>query len=111
MNALAASGDLLPAPILAVKMVVLASSPGSGPTSWAPAIGTISDACPMPSSASPLAICGLGARHQYGLSFHLLGYSETIEDAGEIDTACPAFRGVRISNRSVKSVCLKASTE
>jgi hypothetical protein len=102
MNALAASGDLLPAPILAVKMVVLASSPGSGPTSWAPAIGTISDACPMPSSASPLATtsAALGARHQYGLSFHLLGYSETIEDAGEIDTACPAFRGVRISNRS-----------
>jgi hypothetical protein len=55
MNALAPSVDLLSAPIPAVKTVVLASSPGSGPTNCAPATGTISEACATPSSASPLA--------------------------------------------------------
>src|ERR1700719_4801884 len=44
MSVLAASGDLLGASIPAVKTVVLASSPGSGPTSCAPATGTISEA-------------------------------------------------------------------
>src|SRR4029077_14922459 len=55
ISALAAAGDLLSAPTAAVNTVVLASSPGSGPTSCAPATGTISEPCATPSSASPLA--------------------------------------------------------
>jgi hypothetical protein len=35
--------------------VVLARSPGNGPSNCAPATGTISEPCAIPSSASPLA--------------------------------------------------------
>src|SRR6202521_2591811 len=55
MSSLAGSGDLLAAPIPAVKTVILAYSPGRGPTSCAPVTGTISEPCATPSSASPLA--------------------------------------------------------
>jgi hypothetical protein len=55
MSDFAASGALVLAPIPAVKTVILANSPGSGPTNCAPATGTISEACATPISASPLA--------------------------------------------------------
>jgi hypothetical protein len=42
-------------PIAAAKTVVLVRSPGNGPTNCAPATGTISEPCAIPSSASPLA--------------------------------------------------------
>src|ERR1700730_8603780 len=55
MSEFAASGDLLAAPIAAAKTVVVARSPGNGPSNCAPATGTISEPCAIPSSASPLA--------------------------------------------------------
>src|SRR5258707_2208335 len=55
MKAFDAFADAESAPIPPLKCVMLPSSPGSGPTSCAPAFGTISDACAMPSSTSPFA--------------------------------------------------------
>src|SRR5262249_25630555 len=48
MSDFASSTTLLEGPIPAVKTVVLANSPGSGPSNSAPSTGTISEACPTP---------------------------------------------------------------
>jgi hypothetical protein len=108
MSSLAGSGDLLPAPIPAVNTVMLANSLGSGPTSCAPATGTISEACMTPSSTLAYDFGCLRPGHQYGLRLHLLGYAETIEDTCEIDTARATSCGIRIDNRaSVKKGLLE----
>jgi hypothetical protein len=65
MSEFAASGDLLAPPIAAAKTLVLARSPGNGPTNCAPATGTISEPCAIPSSApgsTHQAFAGSGRR-------------------------------------------------
>jgi len=42
----------------------------------------------------------LDTRDQYRFPLHLLAYSETINDAGEIDTACASLCGICIDDRS-----------
>src|ERR1700736_5689479 len=98
----AASGDLLAAPIAAAKTDVLARAPGNGPTTCAPATGTIFR--PLRDSEFRLAsgdnLCGLSARHKYGFPFDLIGYAETMEDASKMHAAHATFRGVGIDDRS-----------
>ena len=81
-----------------VKTVVLASSPGSGPSTRAPATGTISEVCPTPISASPLATmsaaCAPGTK--MALGHH---DSKPVDDVSEIDTRSAAFRRIRIDDR------------
>lgn len=63
-------------PVPAEKTVKRPRSAGNGPTSSAPATGTISDVCPIPSSALPLATssaaCAPGTRMAFGFICSLM---------------------------------------
>ena len=98
---LAASGTLVVTPIAAVQSVVLANSPGSGPSTSAPATGTISEVCAIPISASPLATTS-GAwapGTKIVLDFKLVGDPEAVDNAREIDPAGAALCRIRIDDR------------
>src|SRR5262249_41611735 len=76
INDFAASGTLVVVSIPAVQTVVLANSAGSGPSTSAPAIGTISELIPTPISASPLATTSAawapGTNIVFGLSWSVM---------------------------------------
>src|SRR5256885_1207176 len=101
MRDFAASGVLVAAPMPPEKRVILAHSPGSGPTKLAPRHGHDFRSLRDAEFGFTLGhdFRRLGARHQDALSLHLLGDPEPVEDTGEINPARAALRGISIDDR------------